>query len=219
MPKKNVATLICFAVAQEAAPFRAFARNRSDLRVCVVGIGRSNAERAFRAALDRAVPGRVITSGFAGGLDPALATGDVLFEADEAFDLSRELETAGCRPARFHCHDRIATTPGEKAVLRESTGADAVEMESGAIREICRERGISSATVRVISDAADESLPLDFNRLMKPDMSLSPGKLAGALLGSPGKVLELIRFQKRIKQAGNNLARVLSEALAVGGEV
>ena len=218
MPKSKVANLICFAVAQEAAPFRSFAKRRDDLCVWVVGMGRSNAERSFLEALDAVDPGRVITSGFAGGLDPNLSTGDVLFDADEEFVLSAELERVCFRRGQFHCHDRIATTPEEKAALRESTGADAVEMESGVIREICADRGIPSATVRVISDAADESLPLDFNRLMKPDMSLSAGKLAGALLRSPGKIVELIRFQKRIKQAGNNLARILSEALAVGAE-
>jgi len=213
MSKPDVATLICFAVAQEAAPFRKHAKKRDDLKVWVVGIGQSNARRSFLEALDGVVPGRVITAGFAGGLNPELATGDVLFDADEGFELSSGLERAGCRRARFHCHDRIATTPEEKAVLRESTGADAVEMESGAIREICRESGIPCATVRVISDAASESLPLDFNRLMNPDMSLSPTRLTGALLRAPRKIMELIGFQRRIARAGENLARALSEAL------
>ena len=71
MSQPKVANLICFAVDQEAAPFRGFANQRDDIRVLVVGIGRRNAERSLRHALDSVVPSRVITAGFAGGLNPA----------------------------------------------------------------------------------------------------------------------------------------------------
>ncbi|NDA69060.1 MAG: hypothetical protein EBY09_20920, partial [Verrucomicrobia bacterium] len=100
----------------------------------------------------------VLTCGFAGGLSAGLAAEQVIFDADERFPLREALIGAGAAPARFHCADRVAVTAREKATLREQTGAEAVEMESGVIRRLCEERGIPSATVRVISDAADESL-------------------------------------------------------------
>ena len=63
-----------------------------------------------------------------------------------------------------------------------------VEMESEAFEEICRERLLRLATVRVISDAARDDLPLDFNQLSRPDWSLDYGKLAWSVARSPGKI-------------------------------
>ena len=154
----------------------------------------------------------MLTCGFAGGLNPDLKPGEVVFELSTLnSQLSTCLLAAGAKPAKFFCADRIATTVAEKKKLRAETGADAVEMESAAIHAICRERGIPCATVRVISDMANEDLPLDFNQLFKPDMSLDFGKLAWAIAKSPGKIGALLKLQKRSRFAAEQLASVLEK--------
>ena len=206
---------------EEAGPFRRrWARVPSEAaatcgRHLVTGMGARNAERGFREALDVGPhPDWVITAGFAGGLDPAWRPGDVGFDADPGHPLAGRLVRAGARPWRFHCADRVATTVAEKSALRAATGADAVEMESGVIRRLAAARGIPSATVRVISDAADAPLPLDFNALMTPDMRLSLPRLLGRLVVGPGKIPELIRFGRQTSRAAGRLAEVLVGALA-----
>lgn len=222
-------TFFLFAVVHEARPFvkRLAAHDPAVRRlprspgsadpswsyrageIHIGGMGQANAA----AVVERLplVPGdRVVTSGFAGGLNATLATGDVVFDADpELESIARLLEDRGARRVRFHCDVRVATTPAEKAVLRGGSGADAVEMESGVIRRRCRARGISSATVRVISDAAHESLPLDFNALMTPQMTMNFGKLALVLARRPWVIPRLMRFQKCLGEASGRLAESL----------
>ena len=163
--------------------------------------------------METSLPGTVFTCGFAGGLNPALSIGDVVFETRNE-ELQKQLLGAGAKPVRFFCAPLIATTVAEKEELRRTTGADAVEMESQIIHEICRERRIPCATVRVISDTAHENLPLNFNKLSKPDQSLDFRKLAWAIAKSPGKIPVLLRLQRNTKYAAQRLALVLEKVIA-----
>ena len=211
-----MSTLICFALKEEAAPFRKIAASMmasAQADILIVGIGRQNAEKSVREFLAGGTsvsPKLVFTCGFAGGLNPELKLGDVVFEtADET--LHAKLLAVGAKSVNIFCADRIATTVGEKKQLRVETKADAVEMESAAIQAVCRERGIPCATVRVISDTANEDLPLDFNLLSKPDKSLDFGKLAWAIAKSPGKIGALMQLQKKTSFAARQLAAVLQK--------
>jgi adenosylhomocysteine nucleosidase len=206
-------TLVCFAVKEEAKPFSQLAGPQPHLRTLITGMGWRHAEQAIRAALQKERPQRVLTCGFAGGLNPDLLTGTVVFSVDAATGLEPALRAAGAKAARFHCADRVAVTAQEKHVLRDRTGADAVEMESSIICKVCREQQISSGTVRVILDALDQDLPLDFNALMTPDQQMSYSKLARALLTSPSAIGRLMAFQKQCATAAQALGRVLTQAL------
>jgi len=212
--------LVCFALKEEAVAFRKIAAGKAGVAMLMVGIGRQNAEAAIRKYLATNAPELVLTCGFAGGLDPDLKIGEVVFDvpaqtrSESPHVVSyKQLVEAGAKPAKFFCADRIATTVAEKKKLRAETGADVVEMESAAIRAVCAERGIRCITVRVISDTAEEDLPLDFNALSKPDKSLDFGKLAWAIAKSPGKIGALMALQKKTSLAAQRLAEVLGKII------
>jgi purine-nucleoside phosphorylase len=207
-------TLVCFAVKEEAAPFLKFAKGDASISVLVTGMGRKNTENSVRTLLSVKKPALVLTCGFAGALNLALEIGTVLFDADPESGLIELLQSSGASPAKLHCSARVATTAAEKTALRQSTRADAVEMESAVIREICREKRIPAATIRVISDTARQDLPLDFNALMTADHNLSFSKLALALIKSPGKIPQLMELQRNTRFAAQRLAEVLEKLLS-----
>jgi adenosylhomocysteine nucleosidase len=204
-------TLVCFAVKEEAKFF--YTANCQRL---ITGMGQTNAEKSLRKQIASARPGLVLTCGFAGGLNPDLKFGTVVFDEDVEAGLRKRLEALGAVPARFHCSRRVADTAAEKAELWKTTGADAVEMESSVIRAICREQKIPAATVRVISDAAQEDLPLDFNALMTADDRINYPKLIWRVLSEPKNIRRLKIFQEQTMLAARKLGQMLDGLLVSG---
>ena len=205
----SVSLLVCFAVKEEARHFRMAGPGR----ILVTGMGQPAARVALEQALLEERPGLVLTCGFAGGLNPALRSGAVIFDASDESQADL-LRTLGATAARFHCAPRVVVTRAEKAALRLQTRADAVEMESGVIRQMCVERGIPSATVRVISDAADEDLPIDFNELITPEGTLRLGSLIARLLRRPNRIPGLLDLQCKTAAAARALGRCLEELVS-----
>src|SRR2546421_10018678 len=106
-------TLVCFAVKEEARPFRKIAGSRDGVQVLVTGMGAKNAKCAVRGAIEEKKPELVLTCGFAGGLQPGLKSGAVLFSA-AGNELEAALLSAGARRGKFYCAEKVATTVAEK---------------------------------------------------------------------------------------------------------
>jgi adenosylhomocysteine nucleosidase len=208
----EVGTLVCFALEQEAVPFRRLAVKMPDVKILITGIGARNAETSVRRFLEQHLTKQVFTCGFCGGLNPDLENGDVVFMTGYPA-LERRLVETDATLATFFSAPRIATTAAEKKQLRSKTGADVVEMESEAILEVCRAKKIPCAMVRAISDTADEDLPLDFNALTRPDLSLHPGKLTLAIAKSPWKIVALMGLHQKTSFAAQQLANTLAKVI------
>ena len=207
--------LVCFAVEQEARPFRSRLPYGAGVRVILTGIGFQNATDAVARQISSVPISAVISAGFAGALHPRLPLGAVLFDAEPNFELLPFMLAAGAQPGTFHSCKEVVVTAQAKNMLRHLTGRDAVEMESQAIRAACAARGIPSATIRVISDTAEENLPLDFNALLGKDLRIDYRKLMIALVKSPGSIWRVWVFSRQIQRAAEQLGLVLAKIIAL----
>jgi len=197
-------------------------------RVAVVrsGPGQDAAAGATVALLNAWQPRWVISAGFAGGLTPDLApkhlvVADRLLRGDAeplAVDVSRvpaelrDLEVVHTGP--LVCVERIIRTPAEKRRLGAATGALAAEMESYAVVDVCRQRGVSCLAVRVISDAVDDELPADVDRLLQQKSPAAQwGAALGAIVKRPGSVKDLYRLQQAAIAASERLGKYLERVI------
>lgn len=210
----NPPPLITFAVPAEAAPAQRLLRKHNlPARILITGIGSAAAHKSLLPAL-ASNPTFVLASGFAGGLNPALPAGTLVAHADPGFPFTDSLNVCGARLVRFLDSSRILTTAREKAAAREHSHADAVDMESATVRRLCLNAQIPSATFRVISDAADSDLPLDFNPFLGSSGHFRYDRLLLALIRFPHRVRSLIRFQQQTREAAQALASGLYAMLS-----
>ena len=190
--------------------------------------GNSGALRErIAAALDANVRG-IISIGIAGALAPDLEAGDVVIAervvtATEAFETDAHwtARLAGAlRDARIGAilgRNVLADSPDVKAALFESSGADAVDMESHVAAAVARERGLPFAALRAISDRADRALPPAARAAMKPDGGIALGRVLRSVARNPAQIPLLMRTGRESEKAFRSLARcrrALGPALA-----
>jgi adenosylhomocysteine nucleosidase len=104
--------------------------------------------------------GELVSFGVAGALDDDLRVGDVL-DATRVVDAAGStlwegagLGVRGARPATVLASDELVHDPAERRRLRDQSGADAVDMESGVLARSGRLTGV----VRAISDCVDSDV-------------------------------------------------------------
>ena len=187
---------VIFALEREAAPFRHSARNYPQVDIHVSGIGRIRARSAVEHVLRLSTPRLVIAAGFCGALIPTLKIGDIV------------------RSPRIVTVDRLIGEAAEKKRLAETHLADAVDMESAAIEEVCTERGVPFLAIRAVSDMADASLSPELVRLISGG-DASVWQACRALVKKPSLLPVLLRLARDTKLAARNLAEVLIKEMNV----
>lgn len=175
----------------------------------VTGIGGPRAVGALSPLL-AASPDLVIHAGFAGGLDPILRLGDVLRigavvnEAQDAINL--EASHDGAPPMRLLTVDQIADSPSAKQTLYAASRAHAVDMETYYVARLCREHQTRLASLRVISDPADVTLPMYISRWINEDGSTNGCRAAWDLASRPWRLPTMCRLGRDTRLASKRLA-------------
>ena len=122
------------------------------------GMGPEPARRAAEAVIALYQPGSIYSAGFAGALDSTLRVGDVVHPR-------RVVNASDGSSVGLECGEGVLVSFGsvasaeQKAKLRESFAAQAVDMEAAAVAQAAEARGIEFAVVKVISDVADFEFP------------------------------------------------------------
>jgi adenosylhomocysteine nucleosidase len=131
------------------------------------GIGAEAARRAAEAVIAMYAPAVIYSAGFAGALDPKLKVGDIVqpqrvVNAGDGSSIDLAGVNAGVNPGSGEVvlvSFGSVATPQQKARLRESFAATAVDMEAAAVARAAEARGVRFAVVKVISDEFDFAFP------------------------------------------------------------
>ena len=186
--------------------------------VLAVAGGGSSAKLEAALAAAAADARGILSVGLAGALAPELAPGDwVVAQAvicgddqiptDPAWRDALLARLPGARAGAFLGSDAMVTDAAEKRRAHARTGAVAVDMESHVAARVARRFGLPFAAARVISDAADRSLPAAVRVGMRPDGGMALGPVLAALARDPGQLASLIRTGLEARRAFAALRR------------
>ena len=181
--------------------------------LCANGPGPRLAGLAIDAALRHERPAAILSTGFCGGLDPALEPCAV-FVASRILDepTGDRYETAHESGGTLISGDRVVNTLPEKAALRQTTGAGAVDMEAAAVARAASTAGVPLYCIRVVTDTAMETFPMDFNAVRDGEGRFSRARIAAAAMAHPGRIRGLIELDRRTKKAAEALGDYLARS-------
>lgn len=190
------------------------------------GVGREAAMQGTELLIAGHRPQWVISAGFAGALTPGLKHNDIVMvdslidRANHRLEIDLKVNpeslaaTPGVHVGRLVTLDEVISRPEEKRALAESYHAIAVDMESWAVGEVCRQHKVKFLAVRVISDTVDEELPPEIGQLVQQkSLAGKLGAVTGALWRRPSSIKDMWRLKEQALVASDRLAKFLASMI------
>jgi adenosylhomocysteine nucleosidase len=166
--------------------------------VAVGGGTPGGADRAARALI--ADGARALVSfGLAGGLSSALRPGDVLVPeavlvegVQVSCDTALAAQLGGMTPHRLLAGIAIAATAVDKDRLWRTTGAHAIDLESGAVARVAMAEKLPFAVLRAICDPAERNLPPAARLALDQAGVIGVWRVLFATVRQPGQIFGLL---------------------------
>lgn len=195
------------------------------LRLAIVecGMGFNRARQGTLALIDAHAPKWILSIGFSGALIPEMRVGDIAvgnalinLQGEELkIDLNMPEDRAqGRYVGKLLTAEAVVRTVEEKRQLQQQTGAIAVDLESLAVAQVCREKRIRFMAVRVISDDMSRDLPTEIMALTGNSGAIRWGATLGAIWKRPSSAGDMWKMWEKSQVAAERLAEFLDGVLA-----
>ncbi|MEY2601930.1 MAG: adenosylhomocysteine nucleosidase [Verrucomicrobiota bacterium] len=171
------------------------------------GVGAKNCNARLEVLLHKARPSLVISSGFAGGVSEELGIGDLVLAhnfSDPALLANAEqiLRDREPRVVKLFTSTSIIDSVAARNEIARAADAAAVDMETGAIADVCKIHGVPLLSLRIISDTVSQPFPAPPSVLFDIERQRTNfGGLLAYLLRDPGSIWPLFRFGRQIARA------------------
>jgi adenosylhomocysteine nucleosidase len=207
---------IAFALEFESACFRARHDARLRVGVWLLGAMGAGAAASLKRKLEVNMPSLLISAGFAGGLQPGLKVGDLVLGENHSdsrligrLSLGDRWHIGGVSTAQA-----IIERAEDKRRLGKATGCLAGDLETAQLAQICAERALPMLSVRCVSDALEDDLPVPAEVLLnsqtgRPD----PLTLFRHMMSHPTCIAGFNQLLKNSRIAQVQLAEGLEEIL------
>lgn len=162
----------------------------------------------------------IVSFGVAGGLNPALKSGDIVIASrivtanrrwSTEASLTEDLVALPMKRGRSIVSGVLAGVEAVvlgqvgKEALRATTGADAVDMESHIAARYAEYNGLPFAAVRVISDPSHRALPQITMNAIKPNGNVDVWKVMRGIARDPRTIPHLISTGRDFNRALRSL--------------
>lgn len=182
------------------------------------GMGFARARTATQALIDAHSPSFVLSVGFSGALHGDLQCGDIVIansicdvHGQQLFlDLKMESDpTRGMYVGKLLTADHLVRTVEEKRELGARHAALAVDLESLAVAQVCRDAKVRFMAIRVISDDLTADLPPEILSVVGATGAVRIGAAIGALWKRPGSATDMWKLREHALKAATKLATFL----------
>ena len=215
---------VTFALPSESSDFRrriSTIHREGDLvvgkfdnhRLAIVhtGVGAKNCNARLEILLHTTQPRLIISSGFAGAVDDQLHIGELVL-AENFSDpqllagAARILRNYEPQVVKGFTATSIIDSIAERNEVARASGAAVVDMETGAIANVCRVHGVPLLSLRVISDTPSQPFPAPPTVLFDIERQRTDyRRLISYLFGHPAAIPRMLRFSRQVARLRETL--------------